>query len=451
MLRQTILITAFIFLAASATVSANTHAMSSAPEAGTEWTLADCINYALDNNIEIKKQMLNVETDEVNEKQAKLNFIPSLGVGSSYSYSFGRASDPTTNQFNDNFSSLSASASASTTLFAGMQKHHSLKIAQLTLQSTVLDSEKAQNDLSLTIVAAYMDVLLAEENVAIYEASLETQRLQVEETQKKVDAGKSTISDLLQMQSDYAETEYQLIAYRNSRTLAYFMLCQHLEIRDYESFRIVSPERFSTQAGSLPASKDEILESAMELPQVRSSIVNMDLAERNIRLAKSSYWPTLSFSLGYGSSFSNAQKGYNFSDQIKDNKGGSLGLSLNIPIFNSLQIRNNVTKSRISYRMAEYNYQSTVKQLNEDVERAYIDAQGALAQFNSSGKNTVTSEEAFRTVEQKYRLGAATPVDYNKALTSMITAKSQFVQSKYTYMLKLRILEFYMGKPLNAE
>lgn len=411
--------------------------------------MADCINYALENNIDIKKQRLSIETEEINENQAKLNFIPSVGVGGSYSYSFGRASDPTTNQFNSNFSSLSASVSAGTTLFAGLQNHHSLKAAELTLQNTILSLDILSNDLSLMIAAAYMDILLATENVAIYEKSLETQRLQLEDTQKRVDAGQGTISDLLQMQSDYANTDYMLISYRNTLKLAYFALCQYLEIRDHESFRIVSPEDFVSDMGILPLNTDEIADKAMSLPQVRSSEVALELAERNIKIAKSYFWPTLSFSIGYGSSFSNAQQGYNFNDQIRDNKGGSLSLSLSIPIFNSLQVRNNVKKSKISYQLAEYDRYSVLKQLNADIERAYIDAQGALAQYNSADRNIATSEEAFRSVELKLRLGSATPLEYNTALTNMITTRAQHAQAKYQYMFKLKILEFYMGQPLN--
>lgn len=421
------------------------------PPVGAEWSLADCINYALENNIQLKSQELNAENSRIDEQQAKLNFIPSLGVGGSYSYSFGRASDPTTNQFNSNFSSVSASVSSGTTIFAGLANHHNLKAAGLTLKNTLLELDKARNDLSLSIVAAYMDVLLAQENVIIYEAMIETQRMQLEDTRKLVEAGRVTMSDLLQMESDYANMEYQLIAYRNSLRLAYFTLCQYLELPDYESFRVVSPEEFALHTGAMPNDKNEIFELAMALPQVQSSIVSVELANRNIKLAKASYWPSLSFSVGYGSSFSNAQKDYSFSNQIKDNKGGSLGLSLNIPIFNSLQVRNNVKKSKIAYQIAEYDYQLTLKQLNNDVERAYIDAEGALAQLNSSDKSIATNEESFRVMGEKYRLGAATPVEYNKALMNLLTAKSQFVQAKYQYMFKLRILEFYMGLPLNVD
>ena len=202
---------------------------------------------------EIQRQELSIEDAELARKQTRFNYIPSVSASVGSGTSFGRVLDPTTYEFRENSSNtdLSASLSLGTEVFAGMRKYHQLKKSDLALQDMLLQVDKARNDLSLNITAAYLDVLFAEEKVTIASQRTRTLTLQVEQTQMLVESGRKTMGDLLQLQADLADAQFQDIEAKNNRTLAYFTLCQLLEIDDYETFRILIPE-------SMPVSRDGV-------------------------------------------------------------------------------------------------------------------------------------------------------------------------------------------------
>lgn len=445
------------------------HTTPQPPVTDQPWTLRSCIDYARQNNIEIMRQGLSVEEAALGKRQARLNYIPSVSASFNSGTSFGRVLDPTTYEFMENTSNtdLSGSLAAGTELFAGMRKLHQLKKADLSFENMLLELEKARNDLELNITAAYLDILFAEEKVSIAGKRTETLELQVEQVEKLVSGGRKTIGDLLQLQSDLADAKYQSIEADNQRKLAYFNLCQLLEIENYENFRIFIPESISVTGNGMTDTPGSIFEAAQELPQIKSAALSIKMADRDIRIAQSALYPTLNLSAGYGTSFSNGRRkwvspnatpdpndpgtyvSYPFKEQIRDNASYYVSLGLSIPIFNSLSARNNVKSYRIAQRRAQYDYLRVQKELNREIQQAFIDAQGAYEQYGAAMKNIATSEEAFRMIEEKYNLGAASPVDYTLALYNLVNARSQLAQAKYSYIFKTKILDFYKGIPIN--
>ncbi len=425
------------------------------------WTLQECIRYARENNIELRRQELSIEDAQLARRQSRLDYIPSVGASAGSGTSFGRVLDPTTYEFRENATNtnFSASLSVGTELFAGMRKYHRLKKSDLHLQETLLLVEKTRNDLALTITAAYLEVLFAEEQVTIADRRTQTLALQVRQTEMLVASGRKTTGDLLQLQAELAEAQFQDIEAVNNRTLAYFTLCQLLEIDDHETFRIVVPEPRPLSPEGIAADPDEISETAQALPQVKAAAVALEMADRDIRIARSSLYPTLSLSAGYGSSFSDGRRKPNlndpatyvqspFRDQMRDNASYHISLSLNIPIFNSLSARNNVKSYRIARRRAEYDYRVMQKNLDKEIRQAFIDATGAYRQYEAALRNVATTEESFRMLEEKYTLGAASPVDYSIALYNLANARSQLARSRYSYLFKTKILDFYRGIPI---
>ena len=274
-------------LARSSSPTARYAAEETGLPAAAPWTLQECIRYAQENNIEIQRQELSIEDAELARKQTRLNYIPSVSASVGSGTSFGRVLDPTTYEFRENSSNtdLSASLSLGTEVFAGMRKYHQLKKSDLALQDMLLQVDKARNDLSLNITAAYLDVLFAEEKVTIASQRTRTLTLQVEQTQMLVESGRKTMGDLLQLQADLADAQFQDIEAKNNRTLAYFTLCQLLEIDDYETFRILIPESMPVSRDGVAVGPGEIYEMAQELPQVKSAGLAMDMADRDISIA----------------------------------------------------------------------------------------------------------------------------------------------------------------------
>lgn len=425
------------------------------------WTLRRCIEYARANNIEIRQQELAADDAALARQQARLDYIPSVSASVGTSFSVGRILDPTTYEFRENSANtdMNASLTAGTELFGGMRKYHRMKKADLNLQTVLLQVEKARNDLELNITAAFLDVLFADENAEIARQHTATLTSQAEHTAMLVEAGRSTIGDLLQIQSELADAEYEQADALNTLSLAYFKLSQLLEIDDWENLRIAVPDSLDISPSMLPSSPDEVLAMAQQLPQVEAADLSIEMADRDISIAKAALYPSLNLAAGYGSSFSDGRTKpnlnnpttyvrYPFKEQMRDNASYYISLSLEIPIFNSLSARNNVQTYRTAKRRAEYDYMIMQKELANEIRQAYIDASGAYEQYNAARKNVATAEEAFRIVEEKFNRGAASPVDYNVALYNMTNSRSQLAQAKYRFVFRTKILDFYKGIPI---
>ena len=200
-----------------------------------------------------------------------------------------------------------------------------------------------------------------------------------------------------------------------------------------------------------------ILDAAQSLPEVESAHVSIDLARRSLQIARAAYWPTISLSAGYGSSYSDARQkmfrnpdgtyryeAYPFFEQYKDNASSYVSLSLNIPIFGKLTTRKNVQRQKLAVRQAEYALQTVEKQVAKEVAQALIDARTAWQRYLGTQKYVVSSEEAARQVGRKYDLGVATVTDYNAAVTAAVKARSQLLQAKYEYLFKIRTIQYML-------
>ena len=429
------------------------------------WTLKECINHALENNIELQRTALTIDEARIARKQSRLNFIPSLNAGSSSTTTFGRILTPDTYDFrgNSTITDATASVQASTVIFAGLRKHHEAKRSDLGLQAALLKLHEAHDDIALNVTAAYLEVLFAKENIKITEKQLETLVLQVEQTSAQVDEGNGLLSDLLQLQAQMAEAEYDMLEADNELILAYFELAQLLEIRDYHSFTVVFPEHYNMTLLSDLSSSEEIYSMAQSLPQIEAAKVHVSIAETDIKIAKGALYPTLTLTGGYGSSYSDGvhkslhdpenaanyiEARYPFKEQIRNNASAYIYFNLNIPIFNSATARNNVRIKNIALQRANYDLQLTRKQVSVEIQQAFIDAHSALEQYNASVRNVDIIEETFLLIKQEYNLGRATPVDYSIALYNLINAESQLIQAKYQYIFSSKILDFYRGMPI---
>ena len=265
------------------------------------WTLEECIAYAFEHNIEVKQAELDVQTKRLTRSDAGWAYAPDISASSSYSFSSGRVLDPTTYEFveHQSVNGTSTSVGASVTLFNGMRNLHNLERSRLDLRAALLGVEKARNDIRLNITAYYLEILCAEENIRNAEQTVETLKIQEEKTRKSVEMGKVTSADLLQIRSQLANAENTLLSARNSYDIARLNICQLLEIEDYTTFHTVAPSDNILGNTPMPVSTDALLASAQQLPEVESARLGIDIARRDLRIARSSYYPTLSLSAGY--------------------------------------------------------------------------------------------------------------------------------------------------------
>lgn len=423
------------------------------------WTLQECVQYAIDNNIQIKQQVLQTRYQENTLIQSKLNLLPTLNGRATHNYLFGRALDETTYEFteNQNIQSNSFYAGGSLNLFSGLQNYNTIRRNKYQLMASEQDLQSIKDNISLNIALAYLQILLNRELVTTTDNQLQITRQQIEKTKKMYEAGSVAKGNLLQIEAQAASEELQLINLQNQLEISYLTLTQMLELESSEGFRIVAPEISIDTNTVITGDVDEIFAQAQGLrPEIKSAELNLNASEINLKIAKGSRSPSLTMNHSFSTSYSdvalklsNPLETYTFSEQLNDNINYGFGFSLNIPILNGWQINTNIANSKISIDNSRYALENEKKNLYKTIQQAYADAVAALKKYNASIKAVASMEESFRYTEQKFDVGMVTPVDYNAAKTQLLNAQSDMSQAKYEFIFKTKVLDFYKGLPLN--
>lgn len=450
--------------------------------AQSEWTLEDCIKYAFDNNIQIKRQELQSDMAKNNYTQSKMDRLPDLNAGTSFNSSYGRSVDRFTNDFtNTNVLSANGSIQSSVVLFAGFQIYNNIQLNKYNVERSLQDYQKAKNDMALQIATVYLQILFAQEALDIATNQLDVTRLQLDKTKKLVEVGNKAKGDLLQIQAQEANEKYNVTNAKNNLNIAYLSLRQLLELQDSTDFKIRRPDSMKIDNANILLSVNEIYnESETKLPQVKSAEYQLKSYEKGLNAAYGQLSPTLSLSGSYYTGFSDARKqvissttsdqvigyvegtnasvytpitqyqegNYPFFDQLRDNNNKSISLNLNIPIFNKFQTRTNISNARIRVNDAKFNVAQVKKDLYQEIEKAHADAVAAYERFKSAQEAVTSNEESFKYVQQKYEVGMVSSVDFNIAKNDLIKAQSDLIQAKYEYIFKLKVLDFYRGNIL---
>ncbi|MCB8994712.1 MAG: TolC family protein [Bacteroidales bacterium] len=446
------------------------------------WSLEQCVNYALQHNIQIKQQTLNTEYNSNVLEQSKAELYPNLNASASYGASFGRALDQTTYQFTQNqtVQSVNMNLSSSVTLFSGLQKVNTVKKNEFSLQASLQDLEKLKNDISLNIAAAYLQILFNRELLEVAKSQVEITKQQVDRTNILVNAGSLPKGNLLEIQSQQATEELQVVNTENQLMLSILNLSQILDLESAENFDIVIPELSEAGEAELLYGVDSVYAYAVEtLPQIKGAEYRLSNAERSLDIAKGSRIPRLSLSANYGTGFSDARQqvigsqidtvtvgttptgdivssvyprqiygNYPMGDQFRDNVSTSIFLNLSIPIFSNFQIRNGIRNSKINVENYSLELENTKNMLYKEIQQAYADALAALKRSKASQKALIATEESFKYTQEKYNVGLVSTVDYNIAKNQLTKTKSDLLQAKYDYIFKINILNFYRGEPI---
>ena len=425
------------------------------------WTLEECIDYALEHNIEIKRQELGVDDSETGLSESRWDYAPSLSAGASYSISSGRVLDQTTYEFIENnvVGSSSASVSGSVQVFSGMRRHYALKRAKASLKASLADLESVRTDVELNVTAAYLQILCDQENLASAREMASMLESQMERIQTMVDLGRVTEADLLQIRSQYYAALNDVAAAEGQCRLSKMELCQLLEIQDWENFAIEPIEADKYEGMQLFPYTDSI--AVESRPEYRSAEAGVEMARRNLQIARSSYYPTLSLSAGYGTSYSGARQktvqnpdgtyryeAYPFFRQYLDNGSSYISLSLNIPIFSGMSARNSVRRAKNASMDAQYALQTVRKQLSREYEQALIEYQISCRQYETAREQLAYAEEAARMMTEKYNLGKTDFTSWNTAMTELAKAKYAIGTMRYSMYLYLGMIKtIVLGTP----
>jgi outer membrane protein len=419
------------------------------------WSLEDCIKYAIENNIQIKQQVIQTQVQQNSLDLAKMKLLPTVNGAFSHNYDFGRALDQATYEFyNQTLKSDYAYFGGETPLFTGMQNINSIKKKKYEVLAAKEDLQYIKDDVALNVALAYLQILLDKDLVAANQNQVNITKQQIEKTRKLVDAGSVAKGNLLQIEAQAAKEELQLITMKNQLEASYLNITQFLELKSSSGFEIVVPQIPVDTNSVISGTVDEIYQlAAGNRPEIRSSEMRLAASEYDLKIAKGGRSPRLSLNYSFNTryTFIESITNQSFSYQFRNNKTSGVGLSLNIPILNGWQVNKNISNSRLNVESSKYSLEGSKKQLYKSIQKAFSDAVAAMKKYNSSLKAVVSSEESFRYTEQKFNVGMVTSVDYNASKTLLLNAQADMSQAKYEYIFKTKVLDFYKGIPLTLD
>ncbi|GJQ06677.1 transporter [Capnocytophaga cynodegmi] len=410
------------------------------------WTLEDCIEYALQNNISIKQSEIDLKTTDVDKLQAKGAFFPSFNGNVTYNLNEGKNINPVTNQYeNAFFQSASGGVNMDVTVFAGLQNWRRLKLAELNKIASQYKLDKMKDDITLMIINAYLEILSNKEQIKKLNIQLEVSKENLKRTQDLIEAGSLPRGDLYEAESQFFSQEQQIIATENALFISKMGLAQLLLLKNYQDFEIADTSLEIPITDILSKTPTEILERAKEVTQdVKIAQTNVDLAESNLKLARSAYSPRLSAQWGYNSRWS---KNYpeNFWRQIDQNKGMYAGLSLTIPVFNGFSTVGNIKRQEINLLRSQWNKQQAELTIEKNVYQAYTDASNAKKLFEATEKTLQAKKQSYVYANERHAVGLMNTFDFNQAKYQYENAENESIRAKYQYIFKIKVLQYYFN------
>lgn len=423
-------------------------------DAQNVWSLQQCIDYAIENNIQIKQQALNTQYNENQIKQAKSDRLPNLNASFSNDYNFGRSLTYENTYENTNSASVSGSLSTNMTLYNGSVLRNTIKQKELDLEVTLHDLQKAKDDIMLAISAGYLEILFAEELELVTQAQIEVTSLQIERTQQLVDAGSLARGALLEIEAQAAREELQLVNDHNRVQLSYLTLFQFLELPIAESFTIEKPNLPEVKANASLTNAIEVFTNAINIrPEIKAAQLRVQSAMHGLDIAKGYRYPSLSLGANFYDLYNNNYADIygdeiSFGEQLKNNSRSGIGLTLSVPIFNRNQVKIGISNATLQISDYEYRLQTAKNVLRKEIEQSYTNALASFNRYMSTEKAVSSMEEAFRYTEEKFNVGMINSVEYNQSKNNLTVAQSDLLQAKYEYIFRTKILDFYNGIPI---
>ena len=414
------------------------------------WTLRQCIDYAIEHNIDIRQAANVADKSAVDVNTAKWARLPGLSGSAGQNWSWGRAASPVDNTYSDmNNGSSRFDISTSVPLFTGFQLPNQYALSKLSLKAAIEDLNKAKEDIAINVASAYLQVLLNDELNKVALKQIVLSKEQYARISRLAELGKAAPAQVAEAKARVAQDEMNAVESDNTFRLSLLTLSQLLELPTPEGFALAEPDTALTFA-PLTSPDDIYGEALTNKPGIRAAQLRMEGSEKSIRIAQSAFYPTLDFSAGMGTSFYtlNGVASDGFSTQLKNNLNKYVGFSLRVPIFNRFATRNRVRTARLDQLNQSLKFDNTKKLLYKEIQQAWYKAVASESQFNSSLSAAEANEESFRLMSEKFDNGKATAVEYNEAKQNLVKALSDKIRAKYNYLFSTKILDFYKGQPI---
>ena len=437
-----------------------------------KWTLEECVTYAVDNNLTIEQFELDLENAKIDKSDALGNLLPNLNASSTFSERSGLVIDPQTNaNVSGTIFSTSPGISSGVTLFDGLRNIKQLQRAKLNAISNQYRLDDLKDDIQLLVAQSYLNVLSNKEQLKVSKAQYAVTEQDLRRTRELVESGVVPQGDLLDLEATAATQEQQIVNNEALVTISKINLAQALQIRDYDNFEVADESFEVPPSDILGNSPKMIFDKALDFRNdIKLAETNVDLAEKDLEISKGAYYPTLSAFFNYNTFYSNQfvplrdpdtgvpvldpSTGLpilfreEFVDQLWLNDGINYGFQLNVPIFNGWNARNNVRRSAIGVKRAELQMEATKLELETVINQAYVDVTTFSKAYEAAQKTLEAREVAYQYAKDRFDVGLLNAFDFGQSQARLDDARANAIQSKYNYIFRLKILEFYFGLPI---
>lgn len=416
-------------------------------QAQKKWTLKECVEHALENNINIKQSELDLQNAEIEKLTALGNFLPSLNAGAGVNENTGLSFNPVTNQpETQTFLSANSSINAGYTLFDGLRNYRQAQRAKISQLSSQYRLSKMKDDISLLVASNYLQVLLNKNNLEVLVSQNEVTKQQIEQTKQLVEAGTLPQGDLLEIRATDASEQQSIVNAENQIQISLISLAQVLLIKDYENFDI-EDEGYGIFDEVSDKPVEQIISNAKEKrSEIKIAEQNVELAKKDVQIAKGANLPSLTASFGYNTRYAD-QNTTPFSEQIYLNDGIGYGLRLNVPIFNGFSTKASVKRNKINLERTKFQLEQAELDLESTIYQAYVDAKGSFKAYEAALSSLESQELAYEYAKARYDEGLTNAFDFSQAKLRYDNSKINLNRAKYDYIFKLKVLELYFGIP----
>jgi len=449
--------------------------------AQTGWDLQQCINYALTHNLTLRQQGVTNEINKNNVTQSKAQVLPTLNAGVSHNYNFGQTIDRFTNTFaNTQVLSQNFFISSGVVLWSGLSQYNTIKANEYNYLSGVENLKQLQNDISLNVANAYIGVIFSEEILKISQNQYLVTQEQLDRTLKLVNAGAVAKSVEYDIRAQLANEAVNVTTADNNYQISLLNLRQLMNLDSLGNFNIVRPEINMQENQLLQNNIQGVYEEGLKTqPSIKRGEYAILSAEKNLAANRGRISPTLSFNASMGTGTSGLAKdilGYNYrlytsgitsrgdsvyspqveaitrktplNEQFKNNINQSIGFSLTIPLFNGLQTHTAIKNAKLNALNAQFSQDLAKQNLYKNIAQAYANAKASLDKYNATKLSVDAANESFKYAQQKFNAGVISAFDFSTSKNRLYAAESNLLQAKYDYVFKLKVLDYYQGKPL---
>ena len=424
---------------------------------GRQWTLQECLDYALQNNIQLQQKKITTKSSHESTLQSKSALFPSVSFSTNQNMNYRPFSKQTITLDNGTMTTSSNALSyngsyginANWTVWNGNRNRITIKKNELTEQQNELAEEEQANTIQEQITQLYVQILYETEAIKVDEEILKASQVQLDRAKAMVEVGSLAHVDQVQLEAQVAQDQFNLVSAQTQLENYKLQLKQLLEIHGDETFDIATPNISDERVLDMIPDQASVYNTALESrPEIKTKQLAIDASELSIKSARAGYMPTVSMSANINTGNGSAQSG-TFGDQLKSNMSNSLGITVSVPIFDNLQTRTNIRQAKYAQQTAQLQLQDAEKQLYSKVENYYLNASTYQQKYIYAKKNADSMNESYELVSEQFRLGLKNIVELTTGKNNLLQAEQQLLETKYTALYNEAMLRFYQGQDIN--